>query len=1102
MNYERPLTRTELRNPKFAICNLVLLLFALCTLPFAAHAQSASATLSGTVEDQKGGVVPGVQITLTNTATTLERQVVTNESGSFVLPLLPPGKYRLTAQREGFMSAQIPELVLNVGDQKTLQIQLKVGDVKEVVNVTGEAPLINESAAVGTVVDRQFVENIPLNGRSFQSLIGLTPGVVFTKSNFQEQGQFSVNGQRASSNYFAVDGVSANIGTSAQPGFTQADAGAQAGFNAVGGTSGLVSVDAMQEFRVLTSTFGPEFGRSPGAQVQITTRSGTNEYHATLFEYFRNDVFDANDWFANRSGLKRPALRQNDFGGVFGGPLPLPHFGEGGPLFSSGKNRTFFFFSYEGLRLRLPQTGLTTVPSLNARQTAPASIQPFLNAFPKPNGRDLANNFSEVNTTFSNPSTLDSTSIRIDHTINSRLTIFGRYSYAPSETIQRGGSRSLNVLQTGALKTQTLTGGATLVIGQTIANDFRANYSRNEGSTLFQLDTFGGAVPPADSVIFPSFGSSEDSIFIFSLTGGTQTSLAVGRSALTVQRQINLVDTLSVAKGNHQLKFGVDYRRLFPILNPQQYSQQVSFAGGVNQALTGRASSVFISAFAGTRFPLVTNLSFFGQDTWKISPRLTFTYGLRWEINPPPHEKNGRDALALNGTDPATLSFILPQGTPIYKTTYGDFAPRVGVSYLMSNATGRETVLRGGFGVFYELGRGLAGFGFSFPNSVSKFLAPAGGFPFPLDPVTAAPPPFASLTPPINVGTSVVQATDPNLKLPYTLQWNLAVEQSLGSNQTISASYVGAAGRRLHYNEVFQNVNANFPGTVFLLTNLAESDYNALQLQFQRRLSRGLQALASYTWSKSLDTASRESDGFPNITKVNLEQERGPSDFDVRHAFNAAITYDIPAPFKSRLAKTLFGHFSVDTILAARSATPVNVVTGGTAIGGFQISRPNLIPGVPLYLNDPNAPGGRRINDTPPMAAQVLAAGCLALTSTNAKGPFCTPAASVQGTLGRNALRGFGMWQLDMALRRQFNFRERFKLQLRAEAFNIFNHPNFGDPGANFNGTNALNNSQFGRSINVLGRSLGAGSVGTGSFSPLYQVGGPRSMQFALRLMF
>lgn len=496
-------------------CLLLTVLFlptANCLLP-PAFCQSTTATLTGTVEDQNGAVIPGVSITIQNTATSLERQTATSDSGQFVVPLLPPGNYTVTVKRDGFTPVEIRNVILNVGDQKSLPIQLKAGGVTETVLINADAPLINESPAVGTVVDRTFVENLPLNGRSFQSLISLTPGVVVTKTNVESGGQFSVNGQRANANYFTIDGVSANIGSnpSANPG--QSSAGTLPGLSTTGGTNNLVSIDALQEFRVLTSTFAPEFGRTPGAQVQIVTRSGTSQFRGTLYNYFRNEVFDANDWFANSRGLAKPPLRQNNFGGVIGGPLFLPRFGEGGPAFYDGKNKTFFFFSYEGLRLRLPQTGLISVPSVQTRQQAPASLQPYLNVFPVPNGRILPGGFAEFNATYSDPSTLDATSIRIDHNVNDRFSVFGRYNHSPSETTQR--SSSLSSFTRTSIKTQTLTFGTVLFLNTNVSNDFRANYSRNNGRVDFSLDNFGGAVPIALSSVIPSSFSSEDSIFFF-----------------------------------------------------------------------------------------------------------------------------------------------------------------------------------------------------------------------------------------------------------------------------------------------------------------------------------------------------------------------------------------------------------------------------------------------------------------------------------------------------------------------------------------------------------------------------------------------------------
>src|SRR5215216_129629 len=355
------------------------------------RAQGATATLSGVVTDQTGAVLPGANIAVISIAQGFQRTTATNDEGIFVVPLLPPGNYTVKAEHEGFTPAEFREVILNVNDQRTIKIALKVGNVaNQTVDVLDSPALIDESPAVGTTIDRQFVGNLPLNGRSFQSLIALSPGVVVTAATSFNRGQFSVNGQRANANYFTVDGVSANIGANSSDGISQDFAGSLPGLNTFGGTNSLVSVDALEEFKIQTSTFAPEFGRSPGGQVQILTRSGTNSFHGTLFEYFRNDALDAKDWFVNANRLAKPALRQHDFGFVLGGPVLLPRFGEGGPLTGyNGHNKTFFFLSYEGLRLRQPQAENRLVVATRVRQLAPSALQTVVNALPLPTGPEV-----------------------------------------------------------------------------------------------------------------------------------------------------------------------------------------------------------------------------------------------------------------------------------------------------------------------------------------------------------------------------------------------------------------------------------------------------------------------------------------------------------------------------------------------------------------------------------------------------------------------------------------------------------------------------------------------------------------------------------------
>ena len=1085
------------RLPCASFLTLVLSCWvALVCFASGAYAQSSTATLSGSVQDQNGAYVAGASIALINSQQGTQRLTTTNGDGAFVFVLLPPGRYSVTATKEGFAPIEVKGVVVNVNDQVALKIELSIGALSQTVEIVEGASLINESAAVATVVDRQLIGNIPLNGRTLQSLISVTPGTVLTRATGIEQGQFSINGQRADANYFTVDGVSANIGVASGSTLGQGGGGALPGLSAFGSTNNLVSIDALQEFKIQTSTYAPEFGRMPGGQISIVTRSGSNDFHGTLFEYFRNDVLDAKDWFTNATAARKPALRQHDFGGVFSGPILLPRFGEGGhqPWYH-GRNRTFFFFSYEGLRLLLPTTQITDVPSLTARRTAPAHLQPYLNSFPLPTGPDRPNGFAEFAAAFSNPSTLDATSIRVDHTFSEKFTLFGRYNYSPSDTIQRGGNSALNTFAISRVNTQTLTGGLTWTVTPQLINDLRINWSKNKGASLRQIDDFGGAVPLTDSVLFRSPFTGLDSLYTLTIGGGRMTILRVGSTAVNTQRQVNVTENLTAIAGSHQLKFGIDYRNLYPIFTPRLYAQNFTFSGfgitgtpPVGSVFSGRLSSGSITSVSDTLFPVFTNFSAYAQDTWKVTPRLTLTYGLRWEVNPAPSEENGNDPFAVTQVDNLATLDLAPRGEPLYATTYKNFAPRVGVSFQLFKGHGRETVLRSGFGVFYDLGTGSTSDTFT----VFPFLAFRSLLNNPTFPVSAT-----LLTPDSpNVNARPIpqlNAVDPNLQLPRTYQWNIAVEQALGSHQAVSASYVGAVGRRLLRQEFVSNLNSNI-GFLQLTTGIATSDYHAMQLQFQRRLSRGLQSLLSYTWSKSLDTASDDSALNAPAERLDPQLDPGPSNFDVRHQFSMAVTYDIPVRVSNPIINGVLHDWSIDGIFVARSATPVNVTfTRDIGFGSFP-TRPDLIPGIPLYIADPSAPGGKRINNA-------TIAG-----NTRQIGPFLVPVAARQGNLGRNSLRGFPLHELNLSLRRQFNFTERLNLQFRAEFFNIFNHPNFADPSSSLgsvSSTGAFTAANgFGRSVSMLGRSLGTGGGTTGGLNPLYQVGGPRSVQFGVKVQF
>ncbi len=807
----------------------------------------------------------------------------------------------------------------------------------------------------------------------------------------------------------------------------------------------------------------------------------------------------------NATPLPKAEERQNDFGGTFSGPI--------------FKDRTFFFFSYEGLRLRLPQTTLTNVPDTNpldpySRQFALPALLPYMNAFPLPNGPQAVDSsgnpipgVARFNATYSNPGTLDAYSLRVDHKLNDKLNLFGRYNYSPSELSQRGtGGTSLSTVFPYTITTQTGTLGATWAISPTAANDFRFNDSRTDASASARMDSFGGAVP-LGALPLPSPFTAANGRFSFQIytLGSFGNSIFAGANANNQQRQFNIVDSISVQKGSHSLKFGIDYRRLSPRVNSAAYSQQAIFQD-VPSAETGALYYGYLTSSLPETW-LFRNLGTFAQDTWRIVPRLTVTYGLRWDVDFVP--SSTPESIAVTGFDLSNLSnlALAPPGTPPYKTRWGNIAPRIGLAYQARESQRWQTVLRGGVGVFYDLASSVAGdsnvfFSTNYPfgSTAYAYGAPVGGTAtFPLTTANAAP---APITPPNASNSGALSASDPNLEPPHTLQWNVAVEQALGQEQTMTVSYIGAAGRQLIQPAAIYQPNPNL-SAAYLTTNAGTSDYDALQLQFQRRLSHGLQVLASYAWSHSIDTASAGSQQNSSnaLSAVSTNVNRGSSDFDVRNALSIALTYDVPAPKGNAFANAILGGWSTENIVQAQSAMPVDLYYGGIVLSnGFAPNvRPDVVAGVPLYLYGPQYPGGKAFNNTP----GAVPGGCDGNPANPSIGPFCPPPTDPmtglptrQGNLPRNGLRGFGLAQWDFAVHREFGIHERLKLQFRAEMFNVLNHPNIGPPDGN------LTDPQFGLSRQMLGKSLAGGNLGSGAFDPLYALGGPRSVQFGLKLSF
>lgn len=1039
-------------------------------------AQNESGSISGEITDPSGAVISGATVTITDLGTNVARTSTTGSNGAYTFSTLRPSHYKITVRAGGFKESLLADIELHTQDKLSENVVLTLGSSNESVTVNAETEQLETSASVATTIDRKFVENMPLNGRSFQALIALTPGSVTAKTYYTNSGQFSVNGQRTDANYFSIDGVSANVGITQGSNvyLGSAGAGAAQATSNNGGYNNLVSIDDMQEYKLQTSSFDAEYGRTPGAQLSIVTRSGTNQFHGTVFEYLRNEVFDANTWFNNNADLARAAEKQNDFGGVIGGPI--------------WRGKLFFFGSYEGLRLRVPESRQDIVPTSYARGLADATVAPLLNAYPLPSaGQDLPGQYTGLfKTTFSNPSTLNATSVRLDYSPTTKLNLFVRGDYAPSSGAQYGAFDfyTRSTYSSTISNVDTITAGATYLISPRLVDDFRFNISHSKGATIVAPTSFGGATIPSNAYLFQSNPTYTTATSVFSLVFNDSTSdYYVGNDATNHNKQLNFVDTLSWTAGKHNLKFGVDYRRLTPTNGYRPWDISYDFADV--KTLVETKVPVYANTDSNDTSelrPIFNNLSFFGEDAWQVSPRLTLNYGLRWDYGPPPSEGSGHPFFTATNLDNPADAALAPKGTPLWSASKHNFAPRLGIAYVVHQSNALETVLRGGGGTFYGLGNQQGAQGtLGFPYARSNYLYGADGT-YPLSIAAAAPIPY-SLNPPY----SFVFAFDPHLRDPKVYMWNASLQQNFGSSRSLQLTYVGNYGDDLLRHEMLtpaMGVNANFQ-YLDVITNNDHANYNALQVQYKQIPWHHLQFLTSYSWAHALDNGSSVAVPIPYHTVYSPSLDYGDSENDVRNSFSAAVTYEVPAiSTGNQLVNYIENGWALDSLFRSNSALPINITTGQYSFGLIWNNdainqRPNIVPGQPFYLHDSTAPGGRVVNAA----------------------AFTTPTDTfVQGNLNRDALRGFGAWQEDLAIRREFPIHEGINLLFRAEAFNIFNHPLFGDVGTN-DGRNLLTSPFFGISSHTLADSLGGGGA-DGGFSSLYQIGSPRSLQFALKLRF
>jgi hypothetical protein len=979
--------------------------------------------VAGVVQDTSGAALVGAAITAMDEATGVRRATRTDNEGVYDIPGLPPGLYKLTVRKPGFQTIVQLNVKVDPGADLRLDFAMRVGSVKEVITVEGSSPAMNTAdASVGTLIGRKAIESLPTNGRGVFSLVELIPGVVATPASSGEAGQFSTNGLRSNTNYFTVDGVSANTGVSGAGIPAQFAGAALPSMTAFGSTENLASVETLDEVRVLTSSFAPEYGRLPGAQVALTTRSGSDEYHGTVYMALRNEVLNANDWFANAYGVNRPALRMEQWGATFSGPML--------------RQRTYFFGSYEGLRLREPHDWLLATVPRDARESAPPSVRPLLNAFPiavvGASGVGLA--------LVSRRSRLDSTSLRIDHSLTERVSIFGRYHRAPSAT--ESGFPQVEALR---LRSSGLTVGLTAMPTAAVTSDSRVSVWSAAADSSWSNDRSTGATP-IDLGDFLDAPPTAGPAFYGAAIGGIGALLS-GSSGRNRQREWNVVETFSVNRRSHSWRVGADYERLLPAR--ETASQAVTGTWpSLADTLAARPPTIRTTR-AEQASGLIETLSLFIQDTYRPWQRLSVTYGLRWELTPPPAVLE--PAAAYTTASPANgTAFPSPVALPLadtaqalWNSSYAQLAPRLGAALRIDNSS----VVRAGWGLFYDVGFGVA-------------LDPINGFPFnrwQFSPTGAAGP--VSGTPAFG------PRVETGLKLPYVTEWNVAYERTLTVRNIVSLSYVGSSGRRLLRRE-----GVAAPGSQLAeyqaATNHGWSAYQGFEAQYRRRMGAQLQGTASYAWAHSMDNGSADSGVYVADTQL-ARGDRGSSAFDVRHNLTAGLT------FTPQHSGPLLKDWELSGMLRARTGFPIDVVVTENLLGtGFDdIGRPNLVPGVPIWIQT-HTIGGRRLN---PDAFAV--------------------APGVQGSLGRNAIAGFGMAQLDLALARVLPLSPAANVQLRFEAFNVFNHVNPANP------VRFLDSPILGRPPSMLNLMLGTGTARSG-VAPAFQIGGPRSLQATIRFQF
>ncbi|MBI3696193.1 MAG: TonB-dependent receptor [Acidobacteria bacterium] len=1085
-----------------ALLGAVLVFSAFCL-----WAQGFRATIVGRVSDESGASVPRAKITVTNTGTNETRTVESSDTGDYALPQLAPGEYTLATEGAGFKREVRKGIVLETNQEARLDIILKVGSLTETVSVTAEAPLTqSENQALGTVVDNKKIVQLPLNGRDYLQLAQMAPNVFAPAqgSTLGFRGGFNVAGNSEIANNYIKDGIDNNDETTNQPLHRPV-------------------LDAVREFKVLTGTYSAEYGRQAGGQIIVTTMSGTNDFHGSLFEFHRNAPLDAKNYFAPQ----KPVFRRNQFGGVIGGPVV--------------HDRTFFFSSYEGQRRGQQEAGLATIPSLAVRNGDFGAVstplrnpfnnnQPFpgnqipqslwnrqgsglLALYPQPN-RAGAQNYVSAGT---GPFRLDQFSGRIDHKINDKDNIFGVYEFADSKEfypisnplcsardVPGWGCDELQRTQHSALVWTHIFNPRLIIearVGYTRFGFYRLQEDRN--LDVVNRLSIGGLT---DAGKTPFNNGAPETIVSGFITIGGPTNLPQGRHDNTY----HYVENMTWIRGGHTMKWGLDIRRF--LFN----SFFTSFGRGsfrFDGRFTGNsvADMLLGMPFQGDRNlgepfhnALTFSSGYYFQDDWKMTPRLTLNLGLRYEYNLPPIEKVDkmasfdptRNTLKVAGgreayIDPADGLLKLRSrpdvGRRMWETDKNNVAPRVGLAWRPFGGTG--TVIRAGFGVFYNyqiVGNGITPLS---RNSPFRRRETAGPFPATERPNLANV--FEGTRPSV-----VPPGIQSDFKTAYINQWSFGIQREIASNMVLDASYLGSQGHKL---PMPWNINQAVPGpgsvasrrpypgygniTGGFVSSIGNSNFNALQVRVERRFIRGLSFISSYTWSKSIDDnagISTGSDSSGNAQNArNLRAERALSDFDVSHRWVLSYVYDLPFgsgrhfPISNTVARALAGGWQLTGILTLQGGRPFTVVsTNDNSNTGANNDRPNVIGDWRVARRDPDRwfnPCTRTLSG----GLRNCAPGDTPAWAENASGTF--------GSAGRNILRGDRLKNFDFGVYREFRVNERHAFQFRTEVFNLTNHPNFFSP------TASITSAAFSR-------------ISRAAFQA--QTGAQRQIQFGLKYVF